>query len=192
MTFVPLISEQNFSLEFFFHVTSMLPLLFSVLISRMYGGKLSKTLYLCPLSKEQVREYMKKGMILRIVISVVIFLLFNMASLILGYMPLWIFLTKLFLMTCSAICFNIYCQPDNKTSSAMERTYPLIGNYEVRNVFAQVFAAIGMLILSLVEGNEQTWEYVLIAIIPILQLFLCINVYKRFYHQIINLAEFYE
>ena len=41
--FMPLISERSFSLSFFFHFTSFLPLGSSILLARMYGGKLSNS-----------------------------------------------------------------------------------------------------------------------------------------------------
>lgn len=190
--FMPLISERSFSLSFFFHFTSFLPLGFSILLARMYGGKLSKTLYLCPLSKEQIKEYIKKGIILRIIISITVFILFNITTVILGYMPLWIFACKLILMIFSSICCNIYCQPNFKTSSALERTYPLEGNYETRNLFAQIFGAIGMLILSACRPKESVYVYAIIGIIIFSQLLVAINIYKNFYHQIIDKSVFYE
>lgn len=191
-SFIPLISERSFSMEIFLHFISILPLAFSLLISRMYGGKLSKTLYLCPLSKEQIKDYIKKGIILRIIISITVFLLLNILTVILGYMPIWIFICKLVLMILSSICFNIYCQPNFKTSSALERTYPLKGNYETRNIFSQFSSVFGMFILSACESRESTFVYIMLGIILFSQLLLAINIYKNFYHQIINKTVFYE
>lgn len=192
LIFIPVFYDKGFNLFVFLHITSIIPLTLSIVISRMYGGKFSKTLYLCPLSKEQIKDYMKKGINLRIIISITIFVLFNIWTIVLGYMPLWIFICKLILMLFSSICFNIYFQPNFNTSSALERTYPLKGNYETRNIFAQILAIFGMFFLTYCEPKESIFVYTLIGIILFLQLLLAINIYKNFYHQIINTAIFYE
>lgn len=192
LTIMPIIFEKGVNLFVFLHITSIIPLTLSIIISRMYGGKFSKTLYLCPLSKGQVKDYMRKGITLRIIISIAIFILFNIPSVILGYMPLWIFVCKLTLMIFSSICFNIYCQPNFNTSSALERTYPLKGNYETRNIIAQIIALFGMFFLTCCESNESVFVYTIISIILFLQLLVAINIYKNFYHQIINKSVFYE
>lgn len=171
---------------------SIIPFTFSILLSRMYGGKMSKTFYLCPLSKEQRKNYIKSGIKLRVILSATLYILLNFIPMILGMILLWVFVAQLLLLIFSAACYNMYCQPTIKTIYAMQRKYPLKGNYEIRNFFAIITGGIGTVILIFTEGNEHGFELIVVFAPVLIQLFLCIDIYRKFYNQILDQSEFYD
>lgn len=170
----------------------ILPFVFSLMLSRMYGGRMSKTFYLCPLSGSQRTEYIKKGIRLRILCSICLFLLLNGMLFAMRWLSPNLFFLKLFSMTCASISHNMYCQPIVSSPEALKRVYPLIGNYELFNIPAQVFGILSILLLSLLDGKESLWEFILIGLCLLLQLIFCIQMVRKFYRQILKQSAFYE
>lgn len=174
------------------YIAGILPMLLSLLLSRMYGGQMSKTFFLCPLSKEQRTQYVREGIFLRIGLSVMVFLVLNLILLSLEQLSWFMFLAELYIMLLYAISVNIYCQPAAINKRTNQKYYPLLGNYELWNIFAQISGIINLLLLSTYEGTEVAWEYILATLLFLLQLVFTIVIIKKFYRQIIRQVTYYE
>jgi len=181
--FTPGIMDMN-NLEVLTHLFGFLPLMLGLLLSRMYGGLMSKTFYLCPLSQKQREEYIRVGIRVRIAIPLILFLLLNGVITLIGIMTPFIFFVKLFIMICAVISFNIYCQPVKKSANATDRIYPLLGHYEFYNVSAQLLSIFNMVLFNKWEGNETLGIKIFCGILLLLQLLVCYQIKKQFYHQI--------
>lgn len=173
-------------------ICALVPLYFSLALSRMYGGQIDKTLFLCPMSREDRRRYVKTGMRIRIGIGVGIFLVLHVILAGLGWISLPMFGAKLVVMVLAAVSFNIYCQPDQKSAYGTKRRYPLSGNYEIWNILAQGMGIANMMLLSLYEENERLWELILTGAAVLLQLGVCIQIIRKFYRQVLERAVCYE
>ena len=178
----------NAGLNYYF---TFIPFIIALMLSRMYSGLMGKTFYLCPLSKEQRKSYFITGMKLRIIVPILLFIILDGILLIVKFESLFLFFAKLFVISCAAVSFNIYCQPVLKKPNSSERTYPLLGNYEVYNILAQCFAIFNILLLI----NWDSFDILGIIALTIcfsIQTYLCIQLIRKFYPQIICQTEYFE
>ena len=178
------------------YIFMVFPSILAYIMSRMYGGLINKTFFLCPLDANTRRQYAIESFRLRIIIPLALFLVGNVTAMILGYFAIDIFLVRLFVFMCTAISVNIYAQPHTTKDKPYTNIYPFIGNYEVISVYSH---AINLLLTVIVINmNEYSltmlsiWELILIAIALIIQLTLTISMVKRFYWQSIVLMDFYK
>ena len=174
------------------HETAMLPLVFGLLLSRMYGGMMSQTFFLCPLSAEDRKNYMRTGIRLRFMMAMGLFLLLNLPLVFGGLLSFPMFAAKLMSMTAAALSFNIYCQPRVINGRTAKKVYPFAGNYEFYNITAQVLGICNMLLLSFWEENEHLWELILVTVLIFAQIYVAVRMVKKFYAQIIEQAVCFE
>lgn len=189
--FLPAVSDMGFR-EAAVFFSAMVPVLFSLMFSRMYGGQIGKTLFLCPMSKEDRRAYVKAGMRIRIGFCVGLFLVLHSVLAALGWITLPMFAAKLTVMILSAVSVNIYCQPDHKGDDGTKRSYPLRGNYAVWDMLAQIMCIVNMVLLSMYEGNERLWELILTAALILFQFAVCMELVCKFYPQVLEHTVCYE
>ena len=168
------------------------PIMIALLLSRMYGGVMSKTFFLCPLSEMQRKMYAKAGIHIRVAIPTVLFIVLNILVLVFYKIPFWMFLVRLGVFLSAAIVCNIYCQPVYADREKNERKYALVGNYWLWNVFLQVFTFVSTVILCSFEYNEKLWEFIIVGIFIAAQIFIGIKMIIKFYPQVINQATYYE
>ena len=168
------------------------PIMIALLLSRMYGGVMPKTFFLCPLSEMQRKMYAKAGIHIRVAIPTVLFIVLNILVLVFYKIPFWMFLVRLGVFLSAAIACNIYCQPVYADREKNERKYALVGNYWLWNVFLQVFTFVSTVILCSFEYNEKLWEFIIVGIFIAAQIFIGIKMIIKFYPQVINQATYYE
>lgn len=168
------------------------PCMIALLLSRMYGGVMSKTFFLCPLSKEQREAYAKAGIHIRVAIPTVLFIIFNTLVLIFYKIPFWMFVVRFAVFLSEATACNIYCQPVYADRVKNERKYALIGNYGMWNVLLQISTVFVTIILCYFEYDEGLYELLFTGIIVAVQLFISIKMIKMFYPQVINQSTYYE
>lgn len=178
--------------RFIAYETAMLPLVFGLLLSQMYGGRMSQTFFLCPLSAEDRKNYMRTGMKLRFMMAMGLFLLLNLPTVFGGLLSFPVFGAKLVVMLVAALSFNIHCQPRVINSRTAKRVYPFAGNYEFYNITAQVLGICNMMLLSFWEENEHLWELILMTVLILAQIYVAVRMVKKFYAQIIEQAVCFE
>lgn len=167
-------------------------ILFGYLISRMYPGKLEKTLYLCPLTQEEKKQYVETGYRLRIALPMFLYVLAGILWQIFGIIPLisaaeigiWLF----FYLGCA----NIYCLPE-QGKDIFGQGYPVKG-LEIFQAINQILG-IGKImgIYRLISEDYNVWNSRIYGgIFILLQILLYIIMRKKLYPRIMERAVCYE
>ncbi len=175
-------------------LTITIPYILCLALSRMYGGCMSKTLYLCPLDSEGRKEYMKKSIRLRIIMSISIYMVLSLIVMAFGAFSIKRFLSWLYFMICVSFSFNTYTRPKRvETRYATDKVYPVKGDYELWNFWTQFTATISIIAMAGYRGGKvSTVELVLGCILFVLQGIWAIVMVKKFHKQVIEQAAFYE
>ena len=171
-----------------------LPCVMAYILSRMYGGYLSKTFFLCPMDAKGRKQYARESYRLRVLIPTALFLMINILLLILGEFDISIFVVRFLAFGCTAVSENIYVQPKYLKDNTVT---PFIGNYETVNVWSKLVNILNIIILLAMDGHytiTQMGEWSLAIVVGLLawQLILTIIKFKRFYWQSIVVMEFYK
>lgn len=191
-TFGTTISEDK-DLSYF---AIVIPSLLAYILSRMYGGRLNKTFFLCPLDSTARKRYAVLSFRLRIIIPTILFVISNIFLMLYGFFAIDIFAIRMLIFLCTAISVNIYARPNYSNAWTNTTVYPFVGNYSTINTYSNAINIIVSIIV--VNMNEYSiyllskWEIVLIAFCVILQVALTLCKIKRFYWQSILLMEFYQ
>lgn len=178
------------------YILIVFPSLIAYMMSRMYGGLLNKTFFLCPLDANSRRQYAIDSFRLRVIIPSVLFLVGNIIAMLFGCFSIGVFWVRLFVFGCTAVSVNIYAQPHNSKDRPNTKVYPFVGNFEVVEVYSHMINIV--LTIIVIAMNEysitmlSTWELIILAIALIIQLSVTISMVKRFYWQSIVLMEFYK
>lgn len=125
-----------------------LSMLTAMLLSRRYGGKLNKTLYLCPMSAGDRRKYWLCSWIMRAGLSAGLSLLLSGALLAAGIFPTAAFFTASATAALHATAINLYCPP-LESDWLYEKRHPLPGSYEVWDICLQIT---GVLTIAFLVG----------------------------------------
>lgn len=90
------------------YCVGMLPMLFGLLLSRMFPNQLNKLLFLCPMDEKDRKKYLITAYFVRVGISVSLFLILSVPLLIIGYLPLSEFLSVSVLTVSFILGANIH------------------------------------------------------------------------------------
>ena len=172
------------------------PCIVAYILSRMYGGCLSKTFFLCPMDAKGRRQYAKESYRLRIIIPTVIFFIGNILLLIFNEFDITMFLIRLFAFGCTAVSINIYCSSKVFTNKNTEIS-PFIGNYDMVNIWSNLMNLLSIIALVSMDGYYSVFEMrkgtiVLIGLILAWQFILTVIKVKNFYWQSIVVMELYK
>ncbi|MBE5961878.1 MAG: hypothetical protein E7256_10970 [Lachnospiraceae bacterium] len=175
---------------------SMIPMLLAMLLSRMYANVMNKTLLLCPLSKQERKDYFNTALGVRIAIPTALFLLLDGSLTILDIIPPVFFLLMTIVLVLYAVAVNIYCTPKAPTSRAISRSYDLPGTYEVWNGLMQVSGLLNMLsLVSAVTDKENPvtrGDEIVIGVLIAVELLLCIKIIVTYYKPVLWQTTSYE
>ena len=129
-----------------YYLCLSVPCIITYILSRMYGGCLSKTFFLCPMDAKGRRKYAIESFRLRIIISTVIFLVGNILLLIFRELDIGIFFIRFLAFECTAVSVNIYCKPKSFIGKNTKVT-PFIGNYDTVNIWSNLVNVFIIIIL---------------------------------------------
>lgn len=171
---------------------TILIMLFGYLISRMYPGKLEKTLFLCPLTQEEKKQYVETGYRLRIALPMILYIQAGILWQIFGIIPLisvaeigiWLF----FYLGCA----NIYCLPE-QGKDIFGQGYPVKGLeiFQAINQILGIGKIMGM--YRLISEDYNVWNSRIYGgIFILLQILLYIIMRKKLYPRIMERAVCYE
>jgi len=179
-----------------------LPLCIGIFLSRLYPNQMSKTLLLCPLSRQQKEKYIRTGFFIRVLVPFLLFLIFEGSAMIVTFRQqhlntseLWLWAGLTWLLFVSLISVNIYCLPVNLSPEALYRTYKLPGNYEIWNVLVQLTAILGgVIMLSALtdQKGETVFDITVEIFILVISTALCIKMIATYAGPIMEQAIFYE
>lgn len=172
----------------------LIPYVLGLMLSRMYGGVMPKTFFLCPFSAMQRQQYTKTGIQIRVAIPAAFFVVFNILLMVFDKMPFAMFCVRFVVFLSAATACNIYCQPvrRNTRDTDYNRKFDLVGNYGLWDVMLQVLTFAVTMILCCFEYDESTWELIFTGLLIVAQLFVSMGMIKKFYPQVIDRATFYE
>lgn len=177
-----------------FYLGLYIPCLTVYILSRMYGGYLNKTFFLCPMDAEGRRQYAIESFRLRMIIPTIMFIIGNVLLLIFKEFDLTIFLLRFWTFGCIAVSVNVYCQPKCFANNN-EKVSPFIGNYDTVNIWStlvNVAAGICCATTCFSVFEMSTEGKVMTSLFLGLQLIVTIIKVKRFYWQSITVMDFYK
>lgn len=165
----------------------------SFFLARMYGGYINRTLYLCPLSADMRKRYIKESIQLRIIIPLVLCLTGNIIFLFANITSLLYFILQFFVFMCTAISVNIHCPPLSPEHIPGQDDCPIVGNYIVWNTYSHITNIINIMMMEYIMDHQplsyESW--IVICTLLVLQLFTCLMKIKKYYWQVVVLAAFY-
>lgn len=174
----------------------ILPVVVGVLISRMFAGYKNKTLFLCPLSEEQRKEYFRIGYIFRVGIGILIFLVLAGSQVILRQIKMELFLLMLVTMISFLTAVNIWCPPVKDSRKALEREWKLPGHYEFWNIIVQLSGNITMLTLVAAVTDEDgiilSWEWGMIVTMVVFHCIIAWKMVRKYYKPLMEQYVSYE
>lgn len=180
----------------FFYYSSMFSMIFGLLLSRMYPNQLSKTMHLCPLTKEEKRQYIETGFRLRIAVPMSFYLILNGVFVMLGWLFPVYYMGMAFILFIYLNSVNIYCLPEKKSPNEVGRIYNLPGSYELWNVLIQVFGILGTLILASaqmdVKNPVTAFEKCVIGSCILLEFLVFLKIRFTYYKPVMERAVNYE
>ncbi|MBQ3512777.1 MAG: hypothetical protein IJA32_03105 [Lachnospiraceae bacterium] len=187
---VPIVMrEGRFSYYFM-----MVPVILAEFLAKVYGCMENRTLFFCPLSKEQREIYFKTSLWLRISIPMILLgisggILIGLKKVTLG--EFLIFALMMFLYT---ISINICCLPDGKMlPSPKGKMNPT--NYFIWNVIihADGFVNLLAIISEILDKKTIHWiDGICIGSMTLLQIVAFLIILKRYYEPVKQVLTDYE
>lgn len=179
-----------------FYYLSMLPILIAAFIARGYAGKKNKTLFLCPLSEEQRREYYETAYRMRVGVSIGLFVVCAGSQVLVGAIHPTVFVMMLVAVVSYSFAINTWCPPVVNSKKAMERVWNLPGQYELWNIFVQASGILTMIILTAAAADEDKaltgGEWAITGIVVVFYCILAWKMVKKYYEPILEECIHYE
>lgn len=172
------------------------PMLFGILLARMYPNRISKTLLLCPMTLADRKNYLIIGFKIRIVSSLLLFLICNIPLFCMGKVMILHFSVTFVFLLLVLVSVNIYCNPIVNAQSAFAKEYDLPGYYPIWEVAVKLVGIFGMLALANIQMKrldyfEDEVVLVLAALLFLTELGLCIKMIKTYYKPVMEQAMYY-
>lgn len=188
-----LTDDIKFNLLFY---TSVLPMVFSLILSRLYAGERNKTLFLCPMSRKERVKYFKAGYFLRVVPGIVLFLAAVTVRTHFYETTGQIFLSKVMIAVTYMCAVNIYCRPIKRSFEPGEGInirqvdeYNLPGEYQVWDAVIQVAGYLLIILFEAVErmGTEglTKLESGFLIAAPVCYVFLTWRMMRKYYQPLL-------
>lgn len=179
-----------------FYYLSILPVLMAVFIARGFAGYKNKTLFLCPLSEEQRREYYETAYKLRVGVSIGLFVILAGSQVLVGAIHPTVFLLMVIAIVSYVFAINTWCPPVVDSNKAMERKWNLPGSYEMWNIFMQASGFLTMIILTAAAADEDKalfgWEWAITGVVVAVQCVLSWKMVRKYYKPIMEQCISYE
>lgn len=174
---------------------AMVPLVAGTFLARLYPNRMSKTLFLCPMSKEVRIRYFKTAFFLRISIPVLAFavlagILF-LCKIVQGLEYFLSLLVLIMYLLSVNICTNFW----NGKPEKLQKGHLASEYFPLWNVFEQVIGLINMVIVSgaMDEGEPwQPWEMILVGILVGLQALVLVKIAFTYFKPVMEQSVTYE
>ena len=179
----------------FIDLTMIIPSGITYILAKMYGGKLNKAFFLCPLDIKTRRQYAIESYRLRVIIPSIIFIVLNIIELAMGRYDIWILLIRLIIFECVAISSNVYCQSEHFEDMDREISFT-INKYTTMNVWSNLVNMLAIIEAACITSNKffeiSTFSKVLLLGTVAWQVAITIYKVKRFYWKSIMDMELYK
>lgn len=198
MVYPPLFIHFNID-EYFVYYAMILPMILGVLLSRMYPNKLGKTLFLCPMTEKEKREYLETGFWIRVFLPSILYVVAGILLTIKGILKPFYFVAYAIAIFCFLVSVNIYRQPKGlKETNLMSevKVYDLPGHFGFWSVAAQVAGMCGVFwVTAIIVDSDATLDNIeLVGVILIFAaiIFICIKMVVSYYKPVMEGAIYYE
>ena len=122
-------------------------LLFGIFLTRACPNRISKTLVLCPLTQAEKKQYVHIGFVMRVLLSLAIFLVLNIPTYVFADMNMVNLLFEFVYYLIYIIGLNVYVPPMVSSRSTYERKYNLPSYYNFWENFHQIIGMLGMVVM---------------------------------------------
>lgn len=182
------------AIEIIVYLCTMLPLVGGVLLARMFPNRMNKTLFLCPMSKEDRIAYFKTAFKFRVSVPVFLFFLIEMVLFFIGYISLdgVIFMFLVFFLYIVSV--NIYwCYwSEGKQRNIYTEKNPLSGTFFIWDMLSRL-GIINVIIVSGVSVSGYEWsDYVLVGCLITWQFLVFLKLVTCYYKKVMELSVNYE
>ena len=179
-----------------------LPFCFGIFLSRLYPNRMSRTLLLCPLSRQQKEQYIRCGFVIRVFVPFFLYLIFEGGVMLVMLWKkefvmsqLWEWTGITWFLFVNLVSLNIYCLPIDSSPKAYSGKYRLPGNYEIWNILVQLAAFFGgVIMLSALTSQEAepVFDIIVEILFLVIATALCIKMIVTYMKPIMEQAISYE
>lgn len=178
-------------------ILGFVPMVIGLMLARAYPNQLSKVLFLCPLSENDRRVYLKTAYWIRVLLPVSMCLISSTVAAALGFIQLFYYMEMNLLIISYLVGINVYCLPKSwkmvdmpKDQWDMRMPYA----YELLNVFLQLVGLIGICLfgfsdlIGIDEGNDK----IFLTVFVIVEALLSLAAVKIYYKPVMERGLWYE
>lgn len=194
LVMVPLLMREKMNEAAYYGL--LIPMLVGILASRIYGGRMDKALFLCPVTVQQRKEFYLLSYWIRTLGAAFLLLLNCLLLYLFGKMTLFGAVVSLLVGLPFLFAVNVYCRPREKSSAALGRKYDLPGSYELWNVGLQIAALISVVVVASCAGERLTDLYAFDAVMLIFSvgfsLFFSFGILIKYSRPVLECSLYYE
>lgn len=192
----PLLSNDIIMDKAVIYYGTVISMLLGLFIAKLYPNRMSKTLFLCPMSKEARIQYFKTAFCFRISVPILVFLAVCGVLLFCEILPGLLFLTMLAVVIMFVISVNIYMVPEDDNVEVLSRHYSLPGYFPMWHVLAQISGMINAAIIgefSEYDGMSYSiWDTVMTGILLLIQLLVLLKIVCTYLKPVMEQSVNYE
>ncbi len=182
--------------EIIVYYGTMLPLLGGTFFARLYPNHMSRTLFLCPMSRKMRIGYFKTAFLLRIVMPLFVFLLFSSMLFLFKIIQGLEFFFALMVLLMYLISVNVCADSWNGKPEMSGEKYALPGYFPIWNVLGQISGIMNMIILAGFRGNNgepySLGELILAGVLLIIQALILIKIVSSYLKPVMERSVSYE
>lgn len=179
-----------------YYYCCMLPIVIGALVSRMYAGIKNKTLFLCPMSEEQRKEYFKTAYTIRVGIGVAVFLTAVGSQVLAGRISFGLLVLIGAVTISFLLAINTYVPPVKNSNKMLEQDFSLPGHYEMWNIGIQMGGFVTMVTLMAAVADEDgiilNWEWGIIITLAAAYCIFAWRMVKKYFKPVMEQCISYE
>ncbi len=172
----------------------LFPIMIGLLLSRMYSNGINKTMFLCPLEKEERKRYLVSAYWLRVIVPTFLFILIGTVLVGTHNISMKSFLILVVSETMYFIASNLYLEAAYQKPD-YEKKHNLSG-YTFWQIVAQIFGLFFMVVCISFAGDLnvpfQSMNFAIIFFLLVVQFAITIKVVLGYWEKVMRIAIDYE
>jgi len=172
----------------------LFPLMIGLLLSRMYSNGLNKTMFLCPLEKEERKRYLVSAYWLRVSIPTILFMLIGSILVAIHNISMKAFPILIISETMFFIATNLYLEAAYQKPD-YEKKHNLSG-YTFWQIVAQVFG-LGFMVICMGLAQDlnvpfRMMDFIIVFLLLVLQFAITMKIVLGYWEKVMWIATDYE
>lgn len=196
MLIFPVMFLNGTGKEIIVYYGTMLPLLGGALFARLYPNHMSRTLFLCPMSRKMRIEYFKFAFFLRVAIPTLAFFLLDGIILLLKIIQGLEFFLSLVVLLMYLISVNVCANSWNGKPEMAGQRYVLPGYFPMWSVLGQISGIMNMIIGVGLRGNNgepyTLGELILAGVLLVIQALILVKIVLSYLKPVMERSVSYE